>query len=258
MSKDFYVELIWKNALFTVPKLFDIAVLFGPFNLSLVHKMISDLFSIQPKFSEELIQTIPIILCIIKELEKKFHKLSQYHSDQISQSLESEESQFELWTYYLLDITSTLAAFLKVYPESSPLFMRFKFFQKVVYYYETLIPFLESLIKNTKKALFKDYLQSIKSALLLITHLLLNSCFLEPLQNPKTESSQKNLISEELYILLMSLLQINETIETNDNETIQQNKTKDSPQIANKFITDFNRICNLISLISNLKTLSTM
>jgi activating signal cointegrator complex subunit 2 len=247
MSKEYFADVIWKNQLFNVPKMFDIAVLFGPFHCSLVHQIISTIFSVQPKYHDELTQTLPVVLRVFKELQQKLFKIT-------SNSQQTDQSNPILLDllFYLLDITSTLCAFLKVFPESSSVFTKFSFIEKIVYYYETLIPFLQSMTKNT--SLFVR-LKPIKCSMLQIVYILITHSFLNRLDNSQTEPNERECISEEFYNLLSTLPHIIQVEEKNDSSLVKTNKNSSD---EGKFVKDFNRVYNLVSIITSLKTKTTM
>jgi len=248
MNKEFFSNLILKNNVFNVPRLFDIAVVFGPFHSSLVHKMFSDLFTVQPKYYDELAQCVPIVLRVLKEIKQKLFSLLT--------SSPSHISLFEL-SSYLLDITSTICAFLKVFPESASVFMKFPFIEKIAYYYETLLPHFQSLTMNTS---LSAILKSIKRAMLQIVHILMTTSFLRRIDNTQIDFTERERIGEQMYTLLMTLPHISQTEDENDKKENSVNVTsvKSYSSHVGKFVKDFNRAYDLVATISTLKEKTTI
>ena len=62
LSLDYYAALIYDNYVFTVPMFLDICMFYGRENRARVHKIISDVVSIQPKYMEDLKKSVPFVI----------------------------------------------------------------------------------------------------------------------------------------------------------------------------------------------------
>lgn len=58
MTPSVFGEILYENFLFDIPKLFDLCVLYGEGNKQLLTKMIDNIFTQQPKYNDDLAQTI--------------------------------------------------------------------------------------------------------------------------------------------------------------------------------------------------------
>jgi len=58
LTPSVFGEILYENFLFDVPKLFDLCVLYGAGNKQLVTKMVDNIFTQQPKYNDDLAQSI--------------------------------------------------------------------------------------------------------------------------------------------------------------------------------------------------------
>ena len=54
-------DILYENFIYDIPKIMDVCVLFGGNNGALVSKMITNIFTQQPKYNEDLQTIIPTI-----------------------------------------------------------------------------------------------------------------------------------------------------------------------------------------------------
>ncbi|KAA0716762.1 Activating signal cointegrator 1 complex subunit 2 ASC-1 complex subunit p100 [Triplophysa tibetana] len=66
-----FAEIIYNNYLFDIPKILDLCVLFGKGNSKLLHKMIENIFTQQPSYYGDLIETIPAIIQVFDTVLEK-------------------------------------------------------------------------------------------------------------------------------------------------------------------------------------------
>ncbi|TNN58187.1 Activating signal cointegrator 1 complex subunit 2 [Liparis tanakae] len=64
-------EIIYENFLFDIPKILDLCVLFGKGNGQLLHKMIENIFTQQPSYYSDLIETVPTVVQVFDTILEK-------------------------------------------------------------------------------------------------------------------------------------------------------------------------------------------
>src|SRR5690349_15256014 len=99
--------------------MFDICVLYGNANRELCSKMIENIFTIQPKYNEDLTVSAQQIVKLLDEVAGRIHSADKSQSNN-----NTEQSTLHLvdLSNYLLDILATLAAFLTVYSPAAKAF----------------------------------------------------------------------------------------------------------------------------------------
>lgn len=65
LTPEVFGEILYENFLFDIPKIIDICSLFGQTNGQILSKMISNIFTHQPKYLDDLRETVPTILQVI-------------------------------------------------------------------------------------------------------------------------------------------------------------------------------------------------
>ncbi|XP_051888149.1 activating signal cointegrator 1 complex subunit 2 [Pristis pectinata] len=151
-------EIIYDGFLFDIPKIFDLCVIFGKGNASLLKKMIGNIFNQQPNYFNDLNETVPTILQVYSSIcEKCGLKLENYSN--CPQKIDSQTKvspmdmplqEFKDVLLYLCDTCTTLFAFLDIFPEASKTFQRHDFIQRLASFYELIIPELENTIKKRR------------------------------------------------------------------------------------------------------------
>ncbi|XP_077869308.1 activating signal cointegrator 1 complex subunit 2-like, partial [Saccoglossus kowalevskii] len=161
-SKDCYItpsaygEMIYDNFIFDIPKLFDLCILYGGGNNAILSKMISNIFSQQPRYNDDLNDIVPMIIQIFENIKEKCG-LGDISDEPQILSADNVKSVFTLSSddfrdiiFYLSDIGMTLLAFLEIYPEASCIFHQHTFVSRLSACYETLVPELEKSLKQRK------------------------------------------------------------------------------------------------------------
>ncbi|XP_053727387.1 activating signal cointegrator 1 complex subunit 2 isoform X2 [Synchiropus splendidus] len=130
-SKDHFItpavfgEIIYDNFLFDIPKILDLCVLFGKGNGQLLHKMIENIFTQQPSYYTDLDQTVPTVLEVFDTIQNKCGLQCEGATAMEPMKLNSHKqpttltmSQQELvdLILYLCDSTTTIHAFLSIFP----------------------------------------------------------------------------------------------------------------------------------------------
>ncbi|XP_057348267.1 activating signal cointegrator 1 complex subunit 2 isoform X3 [Manis pentadactyla] len=224
-SKDHFIspsafgEILYDNFLFDIPKILDLCVLFGKGNSPLLQKMIGNIFIQQPSYYNDLDETMPTILQVFSNILQHCG-LQGDGASTTPQKLEergrltpSDMPLLELKdiVLYLCDTSTTLWAFLDIFPLACQTFQKHDFCYRLASFYEIAIPELESAIKKRRledSKLLGDLWQRLshsRKKLLEIFHILMNQICLLPV----LESSCDNIhgFIEEFLQIFSSLLQ---------------------------------------------------
>lgn len=167
-SKENYItpavfgEIIYENFLFDIPKILDLCVLFGKGNNQLLHKMIENIFTQQPSYYSDLDETVPTVLQVFDSILEKcgLHcegavamepmKLNA-HKQPTAMTM-SQQDVVDI-ICYLCDSTTTIHAFLDIFPAACHSFHSHGFLSRLTSFYETTVPDLE---KAVRKRTFND------------------------------------------------------------------------------------------------------
>lgn len=219
-----FADIIYENFLFDIPKLMDLCVLYGSSNGPLLTKMLSNIFSQQPKYYDDLRATVPAIIGVLYGIAEKCGvnlgsmsgspvKLNPVQADRyplVSMPL----SEFQDIVFYISDTANTIWSFLNVSEESvGKIFMEVNsFIQKIVVFYEGTFPTIQEAFKlrhwdgvDLKKLLLKKLHQSQVTLIKTFRHILFQVC-LQPLVESVADTSSSNETSHlvEDYINVMS------------------------------------------------------
>ncbi|KAM4746080.1 activating signal cointegrator 1 complex subunit 2 isoform 1-T2 [Anableps anableps] len=189
-------EIIYDNFLFDIPKILDLCVLFGKGNSPLLHKMIENVFTQQPAYFNDLEETVPTVLQVFDTILEKCGlrcegaaamepvKLSaQKQPTAMSMNLE-ELGDIIL---YLCDSTTTIHAFLDIFPAACSSFHSHGFLSRLPPFYEAAVPDLEKAIRKRNfddKSLQEDLWKRLSHScrkMVETTHLLLHHTCLQPI-----------------------------------------------------------------------------
>ncbi|KAM3868031.1 activating signal cointegrator 1 complex subunit 2 [Diretmus argenteus] len=201
-SKDHFLtpavfgEIIYENFLFDIPKVLDLCVLFGKGNTQLLHKMIENIFTQQPSYYSDLDETVPTVLQVFDTILDRCGlqcegatameplKLSAH-----SQSTAMNMSQQDLvdLILYLCDSTTTIHAFLDIFPAACSSFHSHGFLSRLASFYEAAMPDIEKAVrkrnfddKDLQEDLWKRVSHSCRR-MVEISHLLLQHTCLQPI-----------------------------------------------------------------------------
>ncbi|KAG8011720.1 Activating signal cointegrator 1 complex subunit 2 [Nibea albiflora] len=150
-------EIIYENFLFDIPKILDLCVLFGKGNSQLLHKMIENIFTLQPSYYSDLDETVPTVLQVFDTILDKcgLHcegatamepmKLSAHKQPTAMTMSQQELADLIL---YLCDLTTTTHAFLDIFPAACSSFHSHGFLSRLTSFYETAVPDLEKAVRK--------------------------------------------------------------------------------------------------------------
>lgn len=189
-------EIIYDNFLFDIPKILDLCVLFGKGNSQLLHKMIENIFTQQPAYYNDLDETVPTVLQVFDTILEKCGlqcegatameplKLNaQKRPSAMSMNLE-ELGDIIL---YLCDSTTTIHAFLDIFPAACSSFHSHGFLGRLPSFYEAAVPDLEKAIRKRNfddKSLQEDLWKRLSHScrkMVETAHLLLHHTCLQPI-----------------------------------------------------------------------------
>uniref|UniRef100_A0A8P4GKW2 CUE domain-containing protein n=1 Tax=Dicentrarchus labrax TaxID=13489 RepID=A0A8P4GKW2_DICLA len=176
-SKDNFItpavfgEIIYDNFLFDIPKILDLCVLFGKGNSQLLHKMIENIFTQQPSYYSDLDETVPTVLQV-----RYMGMAGCVHRE-----------QYYYLILYLCDSTTTIHAFLDIFPAACSGFHSNGFLSRLTSFYETAVPDLEKALRKRNfddKGLQEDLWKRLSHScrkMVETAHLLLHHTCLQPI-----------------------------------------------------------------------------
>ncbi|XP_066459886.1 activating signal cointegrator 1 complex subunit 2 isoform X2 [Eleutherodactylus coqui] len=222
-SKDHHItpslfgEILYNNYLFDIPKLLDICILFGKGNSALLQKMIGNIFQQQPSYFQDLNDTVPTLLQVFSSI-MKICGLQQEDGEEplrleeqkLTRPLDMPEQDLQDAVNYLCDTSSTVWAFLEMFPISSDTLQKHNFLSSLITFYELCCSELESAIikrkfqdKSTQLDLWRRLCHS-RRKLLEISHIIINNTCLQPILEHRAENIQPYV--EEFLQILTNLL----------------------------------------------------
>ncbi|CAK9834010.1 Activating signal cointegrator 1 complex subunit 2 [Anthophora retusa] len=160
MSLPFLGNLLYENYIFTVPIIFDLCQLYGRENRKIVEKILNCLFTLEPRYKDDLQKAVPHIIEALENIERRFENCpTRYSNEAVSLSERNATTKkltlfnLEDMLLYVLDISSTITVFLKTYPLAVGTFHREDFMSKIVLIYESTIP---EMYKMLDKLAYND------------------------------------------------------------------------------------------------------
>ncbi|KAM9328966.1 activating signal cointegrator 1 complex subunit 2 [Gastrophryne carolinensis] len=208
-SKNHYItpsvfgEIIYNNYLFDIPKLLDICVLFGKGNTALLQKMVGNIFQQQSCYYQDLDDSVPTLLQVFGSILKvcglqqdDCNEPLKLGEEQRTSPLDMAEQELQDAIFYLCDTSSTIWAFLEIFPAASQTLQKHNFMNSLSSFYEICCTGLESAVTKRKfvdesvqQDLWKRLCHS-KKKLLEICHILISNTCLQPILEGKSENIQ--------------------------------------------------------------------
>ncbi|KAL3132505.1 hypothetical protein ABBQ32_009050 [Trebouxia sp. C0010 RCD-2024] len=115
-------QLLYDKWVLDVPKLLDLAAIYGPDNAVLVQKLMQQVFKVQPGYARDLWDTGPALATDLQDVEQT--------CKQAAEGLSKDSSNAQLLSglsdgvQYLRDMCITLCYFLQAYPSGSQLLLQ--------------------------------------------------------------------------------------------------------------------------------------
>lgn len=223
-SKDHFItpsvfgEIIYNNYLFDIAKLMDICVLFGKGNSALLQKMIGNIFQHQPNYYQDLNDSVPTLLQVLSSI-LYVCGLQQDRDTEEPQKLEGKKhtspvdmpvKELEDAVLYLCDSSSTLWAFLDIFPAASETLRKHDILNRLSSFYELCCVELENAIIKRKfedKCMQTDLwrrLSHSRKKMLETFHIILSNTCLQPILENRAENIQPYV--EDILQILTALL----------------------------------------------------
>ncbi|KAM9821478.1 activating signal cointegrator 1 complex subunit 2 isoform 1-T2 [Syngnathus typhle] len=211
-------EILYENFLFDVPKMMDLCVLFGKGNARLLHKMIENIFIQQPSYYRDLDDTVPTILEVLDTIVEKCGlrcdgataaQPMKLNGHKQLTAVSMTQRDFVDIVLYLCDASSTLHAFLSVFPAACATFHSHGFLCRLTSFYESVVPDLEDALTKRNfedTSLQEDMWQRLSHSrrrMLETAHLLLHHACLQPILEG---AENKQAFAEELLQHFTSFL----------------------------------------------------
>uniref|UniRef100_A0A665TX52 CUE domain-containing protein n=1 Tax=Echeneis naucrates TaxID=173247 RepID=A0A665TX52_ECHNA len=182
-------EIIYDNFLFDIPKILDLCVLFGKGNSQLLHKMIDNIFTQQPSYYSDLNETVPTVLQVFDSVLEKCGLRCEGATAMEPMKLNAYKQPTELVdiVLYLCDSTTTIHAFLDIFPAACSTFHSHGFLSRLTSFYETTVPDLEKAVRKRNfddKSLQEDLWKRLSHScrkMVETAHLLLHHTCLQPI-----------------------------------------------------------------------------
>lgn len=154
-----FKEIIYDNYLFDIPKIMDLCVLFGKGNSHLLTKMIENIFAQQPCYYSDLEEAIPTVLQVFESILEKCGLQNEGTStveplkltaNRAPDIFSMDQQEFADLILYLCDSTSTIHAFLEIFPKACSSFYSHSFLSRLSSFYESAVPELEKAARKGK------------------------------------------------------------------------------------------------------------
>ncbi|XP_017890260.1 activating signal cointegrator 1 complex subunit 2 isoform X2 [Ceratina calcarata] len=147
MSNAYFGTLLYENYVFTIPIIFDLCQLYGRENEKVVRHILRDLFTLEPRYNDDLKRAVPCLIEAYENVEQKFNNDPTHCTNEAVSLSNRPNNANELTLFkledmilYVLDISSTINAFLKNHVLAINIFHREEFMNKLVKVYESTIP----------------------------------------------------------------------------------------------------------------------
>jgi len=195
ITPQFFGEMIYNYFLFDILKIMDLCVIYGESNKVLLNKMISNIFSNQPKYHNDLHNACVSLTTTLDTIEAQLgmREPETATTRGVNEKLISLERmtwhQLQDVMLYLVDTCCTINAFLDVYPPASEAFHLVGFAPRLSMFYETVVPPLLKELKirsqgDTDQILVEEMekrLHLARSAMLKIFRSIVETCCINPM-----------------------------------------------------------------------------
>ncbi|XP_071095165.1 activating signal cointegrator 1 complex subunit 2-like [Haliotis cracherodii] len=199
-------DILYENFIFDVPKLLDLCVLYGGGNGALLTKMITNIFTQQPKYADDLRATIPTIIQVLENTQDMCGVTSSFTPEKLGKARSKDPrlhtmtvKEFQDVIFYLADTAITISNFLDVYPPAAHIFHEFRFEQKLASFYEGIVPEIQAALKvrefetMSHKRLLKQKLHQSRRSLQKIFHTILEHTCIQPVLEKGGEDVAENI-----------------------------------------------------------------
>ncbi|KAL7634927.1 UNVERIFIED_CONTAM: hypothetical protein RMT77_015308 [Armadillidium vulgare] len=196
-------DLIYDNFIYDICKILDLCILYGISNSPLLERLLSCVFTHQPKYYNDLSEFCLSLFSVLKNLEEK---LGVSEGMLVPCSLASEESKISLEELgdiieYMMDSFCSLQAFLTIFPKACETFHVKDFELRLSSFYERAVPKLVDHLSTDKdmqleelaiKRELREKLDVVRLSILTIFREILNYICLSPKEDA-SDSDAKTL-----------------------------------------------------------------
>lgn len=133
MSKEYLADLIYTKYLLSIPMLFDLIVAYGRPNSTLLCRIFKTVFTIQPKYKDDLKKSLNYIKQVFEIVQEKINE-------------NDDKTSFDELTTYTLDLAATIAILLEVYPDICEMCLDVKLEASITNFYDAALPALYKFI----------------------------------------------------------------------------------------------------------------
>ncbi|XP_050522680.1 activating signal cointegrator 1 complex subunit 2 isoform X2 [Daktulosphaira vitifoliae] len=248
------LKLLCENNILNIPILFDVCVLYGQEHTEELKTLINILFSNENVFSDNLKSTIQYMNKCFNQFQIKiefdlaFDNQSNQNLSVKSSAIKDKDNLMIIDDIidFLLDISYSINSFIEIYPISSTLFYKEKFYTNIASFYHSIKPIVyKKLIMMNKLEQFNDKLHASRLLLLKCVHQCLNN-LIEGINNKK----EPELAVEEYLEVIQELLTYNEfIIDYNYLYNLTEDLQKCKKMTKNKDITRYTYLENSLLLL---------
>jgi activating signal cointegrator complex subunit 2 len=114
ISKEKHAEILYDNFILTIPMIFDMLVLYGFSNKSLIHKIINTMLKIEPKYVKDMKSGIKFIHSSFSVLKEQLVTVEKENRDLFQ--------KYEDITLYLMNIAVTINLLIDLLPNEIKLY----------------------------------------------------------------------------------------------------------------------------------------
>ncbi|XP_028405647.1 activating signal cointegrator 1 complex subunit 2-like [Dendronephthya gigantea] len=201
-TPEIFGEILYENFLFDIPKILDLCSLYGGENSknnNLLSKMLENVFKKQPKYIDDLRETIPSICQTLDKIRDDINPVK------VGKERRSELQPAALndFIIYLHDTTQTLISFLHTLTSLCQYFFNDGFVQRIAGFYEETIPLFDQRYRSLKTE--RTFLNRVKFNLVKISRFIIDAHCLVALMNGEIESIneiKKNSIEDFLSVMM--------------------------------------------------------
>ncbi|XP_059151768.1 activating signal cointegrator 1 complex subunit 2-like [Physella acuta] len=221
LTPEVFGEILYENFLFDIPKIIDICSLFGQTNGQILSKMIGNIFTHQPKYLDDLRETVPTILQVLRNIAAECglqldspgpspQKLDRPSGGNHLASMPTSALQDVI--LYLSDTAVALNRFLDIYPPACAVFHQFNFCSVLANFYECMVPELTAAVKvhnfssDQLKKQFLVKVRQIKKSLVTVFRLIIQHTCIQPILENGGKEDVVGSCAEDLLHTMTSVL----------------------------------------------------
>ncbi|KAK2716886.1 hypothetical protein QYM36_007135 [Artemia franciscana] len=179
-----FASVIYDTFAFDIPKIMDLCSVYGSTNSQLLSKMITNIFTEQPLYNEDLKITI-------SALTEVFEKVSV----QIQATTEEEIERCHDLISYFVDSAYTLKYFVEIYPPASELLYKEGFPERIASFYDNVVPQMDRLTSGINKdVLLRKHVHRGRVSFIKLFRDILTANLIGPILETRNESSIQELL----------------------------------------------------------------